>query len=207
MTDTDTDTQTSSMAETITLPDSRHGDLTGRLSITHCLDACTGTLTFQAETATAELVEAGVLYLEGKDKWNYSSMMAGRLAEQRLDLDDEAKEAVCQAAYNLLAEHLEEFCYSAETSTALVITAEGACLAEVIATDLTAPPQDTEAEVWLVCEYPAYQQESIRAAGGSGLKCWLVAEWLDVPEVAPSDAVPTLWPVVITSPSPPSQTE
>lgn len=170
MTDAQTPQKTT-MAETITLPDSRHGDLIGRLSITHCLDAVSGTLTFQAVSeASEQLVECGVIYLEGRDKWDFTSLMDGWRADKCLDLDDVAQEAVCQAAYNLLAEYLEEFCLTAETSTALVITSEGACLAEVIPTDLTAPP-DTDAEVWLVCEYPAYQQESIREAGGRMARC------------------------------------
>ena len=73
-----------------------------------------------------------------------------------------------------------------ETFTALVITAEGTCLAVVKPTSITSLP-DTDEWIDLVCGYPAYQQQTIRDAGGKGLECWLVVEWLDEPEIAPSD--------------------
>ena len=81
-----------------------------------------------------------------------------------------------------------------ETFTALVITAEGICLAEVKPTSIASIPE-TDPWIDLVCGYPAYQQQTIRDAGGKGLECWLVVEWLDEPEIAPSDSVPTMWPV------------
>ena len=204
-----TDTTAASASETLTLPDSQHGDLTAKLTITHLLDGGeAGTMLFEAQTAAGEMVESGVLYCESEVRCDYASTMDGRRGDKSLDLDDDALVALTGAAAELVAaagreqrRAKTEAEAEAETFTALVITAEGTCLAEVKPTDMTSPPED-DTDAWLVCRYAAYQQDTIREAGGRGLECWVVVEWLDVPEMPPSDSVPTMWPVRGSTPDP-----